>query len=167
MSANVGDAHVKGVELETQVRATQQLSFNASFGYTDFQYTRTDPSSGVTLGMQNVYAPKTTASAGLQYAFDLPNGSSITPRLDYNYRSEIWTAAVNAPTNHIAGVGLANARITWQDPKREWEAAVSVTNLTDKFYYVSLGDDSGAPYFALWAQPGPPRQYLISVKRSF
>ncbi|HEY4212507.1 MAG TPA: TonB-dependent receptor [Steroidobacteraceae bacterium] len=167
MTANVGDAHVKGVELEAQVRATQQLSFNASFGYTDFQYTRTDPSSGVMLGMQNVYAPKTTASGGVQYAIDLPNGSTITPRLDYNYRSQIWTSAVNAPTNRLAGVGLANARITWEDPTKEWEASMSITNLTDKFYYASLGDDSGAPYFALWAQPGPPRMYLVSLKRSF
>ena len=117
--------------------------------------------------MQNVYAPKFTASAGIQYAFELAGGSSITPRIDYNYRSEIWTQPVNAPTNRIGGVGLANARLMWQDSRKEWQAVLSVTNLTDKFYYVSQNDDSGVPYFALWAQPGPPREFLISVKRSF
>jgi iron complex outermembrane receptor protein len=167
MSANVGDAHVKGVEFEAQLRATQQLSFNASVGYSDFNYTRTDPSSGVTLGMQNLYAPKMTISGGAQYAVEFANGASLTPRVDYNYRSEIWTQAVNAATNRIGGVGLANLRITWQDFRKEWEASVAITNLTDKFYYVSQNDDSGAPYFALWAQPGPPREYLLSVKRSF
>jgi iron complex outermembrane recepter protein len=167
MTANVGDATVKGLEFEAQLRPTEQLNFDASLGYTDFQYTRTDPSSGVTRGMQNVYAPKFTASAGIQYAFELPSGSSITPRIDYNYRSQIWTQPVNAPTNRIGGVGLANARLIWQDSRKEWQAALSVTNLTGKFYYVSQNDDSGVPYFALWAQPGPPREFLISVKRSF
>ena len=167
MTANVGDAKVKGVELEAQVRATERLSFDATAGYTDFGYTRTDASSGVTLGMQNVYAPKLTVSAGLQYGIEFANGSSVTPRLDYNYRSEIWTQAVNAPTNRIAGVGLLNARVMWRDASQKWETTAALINVTDKFYYVSKGDDSGAPYFALWAQPGPPREFLVTVKRSF
>ena len=167
MTSNVGDAKVKGVELEAQLRPTEKLSIDATAGYTDFGYTRTDASSGVTLGMQNVYAPKLTATAGLQYAFEFANGSSVTPRLDYTYRSEIWTQAVNAPTNRIAGVGLLNARLSWRDSSKKWESTLSLTNVTDKFYYVSQNDDSGAPYFALWAQPGPPREYLLTIKRAF
>jgi iron complex outermembrane receptor protein len=167
MSANVGDAKVKGLEFEAQLRPTEQLSIDASAGYSDFKYTRTDASTGVTRGMKNVYAPKLTVAAGVQYGIAFANGSSLIPRLDYSYRSEIWTQAVNAATNHLDGVGLLNARLTWQDASQNWQGTLSVTNLTDKFYYASLADASGAPYFALWAQPGRPREYLFSVKRSF
>jgi iron complex outermembrane recepter protein len=164
---NVGDADVKGFEFETQFRATRQWSFDASAGYMDFRYTRTNPFSGVTIGMQNIYAPKLTISAGTQYVFDLPNGMSITPRIDYSYRSEIWTLPVNDATNHIGGRGLANARLAWKDSSQRWEAALAVTNLTNKFYYVSENPNLGPPYYAEIGTPGRPREYFFTVKRTF
>lgn len=164
---NVGDANVKGVELETELRPTRRWSFDASVGYMDFRYTRTNPFSGVTIGMQNIYAPKLTASAGTQYTIELPNGSSLTPRVDYSYRSEIWTLPVNDPGNRIGGRGLANARLTWQDSSQVWEAALAITNLTNKFYYISENPNLGAPYFANIGTPGRPREYFFTVKRSF
>jgi iron complex outermembrane receptor protein len=164
---NVGNANVKGLEFETQLRVTKRWSFDASTGYMDFRYTRTNPFSGVTIGMQNIYAPKLTVSAGTQYVFDFANGSSITPRIDYNYRSQIWTLPVNAPENRIGGVGLANARITWQDSPHDWEAAFAVTNLTNRFYLQSENPNLGAPYFVNIGTPGRPREYFFTVKRSF
>jgi iron complex outermembrane recepter protein len=164
---NVGDANVKGLEFETQLRPTKRWSVDASVGYMDFEYTRTNPFSGVTIGMQNIYAPKLTVSAGTQYVFDFANGSSITPRIDYNYRSQIWTLPVNDAANRIGGVGLANARITWQDAPHDWEAAFAVSNLTNRFYIQSENPNLGAPYFVNIGTPGRPREYFFSIKRSF
>jgi iron complex outermembrane receptor protein len=89
MSANVGDAHVKGAELELQLLPTDQLSIDAAVGYTDFEYTRIGPNVAVTRDMTTVYAPKTTATAGVQYRFELGGIGSITPRIDYAYRSKL------------------------------------------------------------------------------
>lgn len=164
---NVGDANVKGFEVETELRPTKHWSFDASTGYMDFQYTRTNPFSGVTLGMQNIYAPRLTASAGTQYVFELPNGSSITPRVDFNYRSQIWTLPVNDATNRIGGRGLANARIGWANSSREWEAALAITNLTNRFYIQSENPNLGPPYYVNIGTPGRPREYFFTIKRSF
>lgn len=167
MSANVGDAHVKGAELELQLLPTDQLSIDAAVGYTDFEYTRIGPNVAVTRDMTTVYAPKTTATAGVQYRFELGGIGSITPRIDYAYRSKFYTEAVNADTNLIDGVGLANARLAWKSATSDWQASLAITNLFDKFYYVSSFDRAPAPNFTVWAQPGPPRQWTFAVKRSF
>lgn len=164
---NVGDADVKGLEFETEVRATKQWSFDASAGYMDFRYTSTNPFSGVTIGMQNIYAPKLTVAAGTQYVVDFSNGSSITPRIDYSYRSEIWTLPVNTPDNRLGGRGLANAHLAWKDSTQNWQATFSVTNLTNKFYIDSENPNLGAPYYVNIGTPGRPREYMFTVKRSF
>jgi iron complex outermembrane receptor protein len=164
---NVGDANVKGLEFETEVRPTKQWSFDASAGYLNFRYTKTNPFSGVTLGMQNIYAPKLTASAGTQYVVEFSNGSSITPRIDFNYRSEIWTLPVNDPTNRIGGRGLTNAHLAWKDSSQDWEATFAVTNLTNKFYLQSENPNLGPPYFVNIGTPGRPREYLFTLQRSF
>lgn len=164
---NVGNADVKGLEFETELRPTKQWSIDASAGYMDFRYTSTNPFSGVTVGMQNIYAPKMTVSAGTQYAFEFSNGSSITPRIDYSYRSEIWTLPVNDPGNRIGGRGLANAHLAWKDSTQNWEATLAITNLTNKFYLVSENPNLGPPYFVNIGTPGRPREYFFTIKRSF
>jgi iron complex outermembrane receptor protein len=164
---NVGNANVKGLELEADLRPTKQWSVDASAGYMDFRYTSTNPFSGVTIGMQNIYAPKLTVSAGTQYAFQFVNGSSLTPRLDYSYRSEIWTLPVNDPGNRIGGRGLTNAHLAWKDSAHDWEATFAVTNLTNKFYLQSENPNLGPPYFVNIGTPGRPREYLFSIRRSF
>ena len=103
------------------------------------------------------YTPETKASVGLQYAFSLGAGATLTPRLDVSYQDEIYGNAVNAPTNFIDAVTLSNARLTWQSADEAWQAALEVTNLTDEYYYVTLFDLWG-PAGYIHGQPARPRE---------
>ena len=167
MSTNVGDADIKGVELEAQIQPTEALTIDASVGYLDFQYQNVIAATGVTRDMTNIYTPDFTAAAGVAYQFNLGTAGSLTPRLDYSYRSEIYTDAVNTPITRISPQGLLNAKLTWRAADGGWEASLASTNVTDAFYYESQAMRASAPYFSGTGRPGRPREYLVTLKRNF
>ena len=133
----------------------------------DFQYTRVDPLTAVTLDMMTLYTPDEERSIGIQYEFDLPNGGRLTPRVDYNYRSEIQTSAINFPQTLLEDVGLSNLRVAWDSPADVWTAVLSITNLSDEFYYESQFGNGLATNFSITRRPGWPRETMVTLKRRF
>jgi iron complex outermembrane receptor protein len=173
LPVNAGDADVKGAELELEVHPTDALSIDASASYLNFDYTSVSAQAGVPgvmgvqKGMVPPFTPERKYAVGMQYAIALAGGGSITPRFDWNWQSEMFTNAVNASTNRIDSRGLLNGRITWRTGDGAWQTTVSGTNLTNKFYYLNSFDLSGAPFFVLTGQPGRPREWAITLKRTF
>ena len=105
-------------------------------------------------------------SFAAQYAFDLGDLGSITPRIDANYRSSMFAELSNNPVEKINSRWLANARITWKAPDKDWEFALSVNNLFDKFYFNNVNDFYYAQGTAV-AAPARPREFMASVRRQF
>jgi iron complex outermembrane receptor protein len=164
---NVGDAEVWGVELEAEWHPTDAFTIDASLSHLNFEYQTILPgATNVTLGMITPFTPENKASFGLQYAFSLGGGGSVTPRLDVSYTDQVYASAVNASTNLIDGYTLGNARLTWRSAADAWEAALEVTNLTDEYYYVTLFDLWG-PAGYIHGQPSRPREAALTFKRSF
>ncbi len=175
MSANVGDADITGFEVEAEFRPVDALTIDLALGFLDFEYTRVDPLTFVTLDMTTVYVPEEERSLGIQYELSLPNGGRLTPRLDYNYRSEIQTAAINQPTaaapnlpsTLLDDLSLWNFRLNWDSPTELWSAALTVTNLTDEFFYESQFGNGLATNFSITRRPGWPREVFLTMKRRF
>jgi len=165
--ANVGDATVKGIEGEIELHPIDGLIIDSSASYLDFKYKEVNPATGITLDMASPFTPKWKFSAGVQYRIGLGDTGSITPRIDYNYQSSIYTAAQNRLSNRVEGYGIFNGRLTYATDDKAWEAALSVTNLLDKFYYLNKFERELAPYFVVNGQPGRPREWAVSVKRRF
>jgi iron complex outermembrane receptor protein len=171
---NVGDAHVWGVEIEAEWRPTDAITVDASYSHLDFKYTDIltlasgAPASAVTEDMISPYTPENKFSIGAQY--ELPLGDewgTLTPRIDVAYTDDVFAGAVNDPTtNLIEDYALVNARLTWRSPDDVWQIALEGTNLTDKYYYVTLFDLLG-PVGYVHGQPGRPAEWAISVKRRF
>jgi iron complex outermembrane receptor protein len=167
MSANVGDATIEGLEIEAEFRPTENLAIDVSAGTLDFQYTRVDPATFVTPDMTTPYVPENKYALGIQYDFNLPNSAKLTPRLDYSYRSEMQTLAINTPDTWIEDLNLVNFRLTWQSPSDEWSAVLTVTNLTDEFYYTGLFGNGQPVNFSQTASVAWPREVFLTLKRSF
>ena len=167
MTTNVGDAHVKGVEIESQLHILGGLSLDTSLGWLDFNYTRTDPASDILLSDKNVYSPDFTASAGIQYVLGLGQlGGTLTPRLDYSYRASMFGDFTNQDASKIASVGLLNARLTWANEKSNWQASLAFNNLLDRFYYQSVVP-SNPLFSSQLGGVGPPREILFAIRRNF
>jgi iron complex outermembrane receptor protein len=171
---NAGDADIKGFELETSIDPHNGLLIDGSLSYLDFDYTSINPlaggptqPAGVQIGMVAPYTPAWKWSLGIQYRFDMGNAGSLTPRFDANYQSEVWSNAVNLPTNHIDGYTVADARLTWRNAKDDLDVALEVTNLFDKYYLLTSFDLTGAGAGLVSGQPGRPREWAVTVKKSF
>ena len=167
---NVGNAHVTGFEAETEVHPFAGFEMDASLSYLNFKYTSINNSlgpTGITLGMTTPYTPAWKWSIGAQYAIDLGAHGSLTPRIDASYQSSEFTNAINDPAwNEIAARTIANIRITYRPPSGGWSAWLSVSNITDQLYYVTLFDThTGAGY--LNGQPAMPREWSLTVKKTF
>jgi len=166
---NAGAAHVKGLELETTVYPVDGLMIDGMVSYLDFDYqslTASAVASGFTLDMVNPYTPEWNASVGVQYDMASSAGT-ITPRLDVNYQSSAYTLGQNAASNLLDGYTLLNGRITFTPRDSDWRLAVSVTNLTDKYYYINKFDILSQPSSVVFGTVARPREWSVSLKRSF
>ncbi|HZF45471.1 MAG TPA: TonB-dependent receptor [Sphingomonadaceae bacterium] len=166
---NGGNAEEKGIEAEFSARPAEGLSIDGSVSYLDFKYTKLDPSvSGTSLDDPLAGAPKWKWALGAQYEIDAGSFGSITPRIDASYQSEVYTGSkyLGVPQN-IDAYTIVNARLTWQNPDKDLSVSLEVTNLTDEYYYVTLFDLRGAGAGLDKAQPGRPREWAVSVKKTF
>ncbi|MCP5145972.1 MAG: TonB-dependent receptor [Gammaproteobacteria bacterium] len=112
-------------------------------------------------------SPKTKFSIGAQYEFNMGDWGTLTPRLDYTYRSSMQADAFNTPESELPSVGLFNGRISWSDVDQNWTISANVSNLGDKFYYESYFGRGQAPYFSGTGRPGWPREWYLTIRRNF
>ncbi|MXO66848.1 TonB-dependent receptor [Altericroceibacterium endophyticum] len=165
--SNAGDAEIFGFELETVIEPARGFSIDGSLGYLDFDYTEiTNPATMVTMDMVAPYISKWQASAGVQYAAMFKSGATLTPRVDWSYRSSFNTNSINSDYNKIDGYSLFNARLTFETADSNWSISGAVTNVFDKFYYVALAENVNS-YGVVTGNPGRPREWSLTVRREF
>ena len=171
---NIGEADVKGFELEASVYPAEGLSFDGSIAVLDFEYTSPTTGSPPVLANTGIpadgitpYTPELTYSIGAQYDYETDIGT-FTTRLDGSYQGEIFSNAENTVWSHIPGRFLANGRISWTTRDEDWEVALEVQNIFDKYYFMSKSDvRTPNSLGAVTGVPGLPRTWLASVTRHF
>ena len=180
---NAGDADIKGVEVETSIRPIAGVIIDGAVSYIDFDYKRfgSFPTAtggtvfvggptnlnGPQFGDYPPYTPRWKWSIGAQYEVKLGSAGSLTPRVDVSYQSDIYSRANNRPSNILPGYTLANARLTWANADEDLEISAEVTNIFDKYYYLTGFDLTAAGAGFSTAQPGRPREWAFSVKKKF
>ncbi len=197
-AVNGGNSINQGVEVELQAEPIDGLQVNASLGY--LNYKLKDNAARRTVLLCTTFAngstcyppraPKWSYSLGIQYAEDLGNLGTLTPRLDIQGYSRMYFATYNDtcpvaqpaggacpqatipapyPTGGIgyqSGYTLLNARLTWNSPSKDWEVSLSGKNLTNKVYFygkLSLVALLGREQ----GNVAPPREWMLTVRRNF
>lgn len=172
--SNVGSVETNGVELAGDVRITDSFSVYASYSYNDSQYQDDVVSStGVvemaTAGKTVVNTPKNLFK--VEFAYDQGGffsrlGVSYTGERYYTYENR--GGRVDASTLADFSIGYRFAGTPLLDGL---EVQANITNLTDEDYISTIGsggfvkaDPAGTAQTIL---PGAPRQFFLSVKKSF
>jgi iron complex outermembrane receptor protein len=164
---NIGEAEVKGVELETEIHPGDDWTLDAAVSYLDFEYTETNAVlTGVTTDMITPFTPEFKASAGIQYQRDVGDAGRFTVRLDGSYQSKMYGNAINAATNKIDDYYFVNARLAWRTADEKWDTSLEVTNVTDELYYTFVFDQAPSSGTTSYA-PALPRAWAVTVKRMF
>lgn len=162
-----GSTILKGIEAQMQA-AFGGLQFNLGTSYVSTrigQFSAID-SRNLAAGNQVLNgrplpnAPLWTAQAGVQYAFDLGNGQSLTPRLDYSLVGSRWATVYQVlPGDFLQEQNLLNAQMIF-DYSDTLSFTAYATNVTND-HYVTL------QLLGNLGMPGPPRQFGIRVYKSF
>lgn len=161
---NIGDARVQGFELEATVKPIDGLSIDAAVSLTDFEFTSINyPTTSIVVGAKRPGIGDWKWSAGIQYQVGLGSAGTLTPRLDVNYTDGYCGDFICTPIAIVDSYTMANARLTYETADRDWTAALEVTNLADRHYY--LNKFTNAWYAS--AQPGLPRQWAVTIRRRF
>ncbi|HWJ69196.1 MAG TPA: TonB-dependent receptor [Sphingobium sp.] len=167
--ANAGRATIDGVEAELEIRPARGFQIDMSASYTGFKIKELGAASGVsggpTLASKAPGTPEWKYNAGVQYEIEMGDRGTLTPRVDVYYQSKVFNEWTNNPRAVQDGYAIANGRLTYAAPDDEWYAALSVTNMFDKFYYVNKFIQSGTYIFT--GQPSRPREWAITVGRRF
>jgi iron complex outermembrane recepter protein len=187
---NAGNADVKGFEAEVFLKPFAGFQFDGSLSVLDWKWTcvvpavvdGTNTSSACTSDpkfvSQLVGPPrgvtKVQWSVGAQYEADLGGSGSITPRIDVAYQGSIAGTATypvagspSARFSNTPSYALANFRLTWRNADKDFDVALEVTNLFDRYYFLSKFDLTGAGAGSISGLPGRPREWAISLKKKF
>ncbi len=184
---NISSANIKGLEFQLQAKI-DGLSIDGGLAYVDSSLDEvtlvdvrnlppapvrlpqclpsSDPATcfdytsyiGVGGGGPNLFSPKWSYNAGVQYEAWLGEDVSITPRLNYAYVGPRWTNLFyNPQLDYLQGRGLLSAQITLR--YKDWEIEGYATNLTNEEY---VSGQSGNSEFY-----GAPREYGIRASVRF
>ncbi|MFC5514019.1 TonB-dependent receptor, partial [Massilia jejuensis] len=169
---NAGDATVKGLELDAELRLGQ-LNLTAGIGLTDPEF-----DNGPFQGLDFVTTAKQTYSLGADYPLATPLGR-LDLHLDYNWRSEVmFFQPVNTnalpfrplnagqiASNTQAGYGLLNALFTLNLPDTRTRVSLWGKNLGGKYYWARSNSFFLQGYNN--QTPGDPRTFGINVDYRF
>lgn len=105
------------------------------------------------------YAPELTFNVGVQYDFQMANGATLSPRIDYAHIGEAWTSIFNnaALGDRLEARNLVNLLLSYKTDN--WTVAGYVHNATDQTYIAAV--NAGLRY------AGAPRQFGVNLTRTF
>ena len=171
IAENVGEAEIKGYEIEGIAWLTSSLSMQFAYANYNHEYTEFARSSNDTgrdvVGNPITSAPDWTATLSLNYIRDLDSGATITLRGDYRGTGEISTqfdttdSASIRPSAHVF-----NGVVKYTSPDANWSLSAWGRNLTEEEEVVTI-----SPLILLYKQRsrsyGPPRTYGITLEYNF
>ena len=110
-------------------------------------------------GREQTYAPNATFNASAAYEFDLANGDTITPRVNFGHVAGQWATLFENPAlgDRLAARNILGAQLAWKH--KSLTITAYGTNLTDQHYVGAL--ISGLNF------AGPPRQYGVRILKLF
>ena len=168
--ANAGDATYKGLEVELSAEPVDGFNLDASLAYLDGKWKSGSiaPAVGTAINENDPAAtPKWAWSFGAQYRMDLGGSGSLTPRFDMAYKGKRFGGRSLGTPFYYQDYAIANARLTWRNEEEDLSVALEVQNLFDKYYYNSRFDAVWAFSGTVYNNVGRPREWAISVKKTF
>lgn len=188
---NSAKAHVQGIELDASIRPIRAIEIGGTFSYTDFKYTQYSlPSNGFlpdcSGNVQPAGAPNDLTCLKGQYVvpyiFSLRTTITLpVPErlgtaslfISYSHNSAQHTEAVvvppNQPFERLAGFGLLNASLDWNNIAGSGiDAGLFGSNLTKKLYRISNSDVfQGGSLLVASTIYGEPRMYGVRLRYRF
>ncbi len=168
-TANAASGDIRGFELELYAAPIDNLKLELGLGYLDAGYSKVGgiaEAAGLSPDFDFVNAPEWSLNSAISYDFRLNNGWNLSPRLEYNYNSEIYNDSQNNLSIRQKGIGIINASVSITTADERWTIRAVGKNLGDKLVIISGFSD---PFFtgATEATVLTPRTGMLSAEYKF
>ena len=152
---NVSSVDISGIEVELRASPWDNGFVSLDLGtltnkYSSFEYPDpSDPSQTIDQSGNVIsdLTPDWTMTVGIEHAFNLANGASITPRVNiYSSGEYDWGADVDGAPATVCNqpsFSRVGARVTYLPPAGNWRASLIGNNITDERIYEFCGDSRG------------------------
>ncbi|MFC3052140.1 TonB-dependent receptor [Kordiimonas pumila] len=160
---NIGDAEVKGFEIDVQALPVEGLNLALGVGYLDSKIT--DPFiAEVQKGGRPALSPKWNINGRARYEFDLNNDMYMFVQGDFNWQDNLFLDIYETPALQEDDYLLINAAIGIASEDGLWAVSLWGKNLSNTEYRVSAftGGVAGTVYGY-----GAPKTYGISASFNF
>jgi iron complex outermembrane recepter protein len=115
-------------------------------------------------GTTSPYSPRWTLNGGVQYAMNLGNFGTLSPRLQWSHVNTQWASVFQNGSSVQPGHDIVDAQLTW-DPNHAWELQALVSNLANKTYIASqVFNTSGANGGTIY---GDRREFIARIAYHF
>lgn len=171
---NVGDARIRGIELESALRlGGLDLSLVANYLDAKLKTIRA-PGNGLSVppsalpqaGARLAFAPKYRINAGAEYAISLGELGTLTPRLDLAYQTSIKYDGSGSALSIEPSYTVVDGRLTWAY-RHNLSLSLGVTNIFDKYYNAYIFNTFVQNLGSLAVTPSRPREWSLTVRKSF
>jgi iron complex outermembrane recepter protein len=170
LTQNAASGEAWGAELEVTGRFGG-FGVNAGIGWLDATFaedalivnTSTNLQQIVPAGSDLVFSPEFTVSAGVDYSFQLGNGT-LVPRLQWSFIDQQLATPFPTTATTVPSRNIWDARLTWNHGDR-WQVEAFVTNFADETYIASQIQNSTSATGGIIY--GAPLQYGARVKFTF
>lgn len=166
---NDAKAKAQGPELDVKARPWSGALVNFDAAEIDSRYTHFGVNfSDQITGADNVNftgsaipsAPKWKSNLGIQQTVALAQWGGFTPRAEYLHQSSTYSTYTYDPLAKAGGYDIYNFRLMYQNESGDFEAALFVENLTNRYYdYYRTGTDTTG----IIGVVAPPRTFGIRL----
>ena len=133
---NAATARINGLEIELVARPSNASMLSATVTYLDATYSdyayvvAGDPIDNSGNYLNN--APEWQLSLDAEHEFDLGNGGTVTPRLEFRYVSDVYFTEANRLPYGGKAHETINARLQYLAPSGNWGIRLFADNLTNQ-----------------------------------
>lgn len=178
---NAAKSTASGLELDGRVLLTENLELSGALGYLDFEFDswkdaacppivtlNTGATTCDNKGKRNIYTPRWSYSASLDYTTTLTPLLDLHATVDVNFKDRQFVEATLNSDMEQDGYTKVNARLALET--RQWSVALVGKNLTDEDVVSVAGDTLfssvlGAPSYSGYMER--PRTLTLQLRHNF
>ncbi|UAJ11080.1 TonB-dependent receptor domain-containing protein [Glacieibacterium megasporae] len=175
---NIGSAKIYGAEAQfVALLGAARFDLNGTYVHAQFDnnvgtVSSTDPLTGASIsrdvsGNELPNAPRFAVTGGLEYRLDLPNGSSLTPRIDGKFSTSYYYSVFNDPDTRQKSFATGNLQLTYIPQGKKLQLVAFVRNFTDKAVFANAARNFTAQPAINVYEFQPPRTYGVRVSFNY
>lgn len=178
ITSNVGELRQQGLELETNIYLSDELTMRASYAYLDSAFLDYQDATNLPgiLGTQdltgtpNNRSPKNQVSVFAEYADTLSNTNlGWYARIESNWidDSNIGSTTNNNPQDIQEAYALTNMRLGLTDENEKWNVQLYIENVADKAYCLNTFNQPFGAQFGTVSNGGTLVRCVMGTPRTF